>query len=321
VPERWGYTVPAYGLADGPEVTAALEAAGYTDAWSSESAGADAFSPLVATAVRSSTLRLGTAIVPAFTRGPALVAQSAAAVAAHAPGRFVLGIGASSPAIVGAWNGMAFDKPFQRTRDLLRFLRPALAGEKVDAAYDTFSVRGFRLATPPPEPPPIYLAALREGMLRLAGAEADGVILNWLAPGDVARCRGVAEEAAAGRPIEVVARLFVVPTADAQRARFIARRAIAAYLTVPAYAAFHEWLGRGDQLRGLWDHWAKGDRKAALAAIPDAVVDDLVTWGEPAACRERLAAYAAAGIDTPIVAVIDPEADPMAIIPALGPAR
>lgn len=317
--ERYGFTIPVRGLVDGPEVTTALVEAGFTDAWSSEVAAADGITPLIVTGQRTDRLRVGTAILPVFTRGPALLAQTAAAAAAALPGRFVLGIGASSPVIVQAWNGIPFDQPFRRTRDVLRFLRPALRGEKVDGAYDTFTVRGFRLDPPPDPAPPIYLAALREGMLRLAGAEADGAILNWLAPEDVGRCHGVVEEAADGQPREIVARIFVAPTADADRARALARRAIAAYLTVPAYAAFHEWLGRGPQLKGLWDRWAAGDRRGALAEIPDEVVDTLVVHGDPAACRARIRAYRDAGVDVPVLAVLDPEADPVAAIHHLAP--
>ena len=101
--------------------------------------------------------------MPAYHRGPALLAQSAAALAEAAPGRFALGIGTSSDIIVERWNGIPFEHPYRRTRDLLRFLRPALAGEKVDAVFDTFAVKGFRLARPPEVAPPILVAALRPG--------------------------------------------------------------------------------------------------------------------------------------------------------------
>ena len=84
------------------------------------------------------------------------------------------------------WNGVPFTEPYKRVRDTIAFLRAALAGEKVDTAYDTFEVRGFRLARPGEQPPPIFLAALRPGMLRLAGRAADGVIINWLSADDVA---------------------------------------------------------------------------------------------------------------------------------------
>src|SRR6185437_9807740 len=109
----WGLTVPLTGvpLADHPELYRRLPDWGYTDVWSAEVAGADAFTPLALAAVAEPRLSLGTAIVPVFTRGPALIAQSAAALAAAAPGRFSLGLGASSPAVVEQWNGLAFDRP------------------------------------------------------------------------------------------------------------------------------------------------------------------------------------------------------------------
>src|SRR5207245_7559091 len=158
---------------------------GYTDVWSAEAGGADAFTPLALASTWTPTLRLGTAIVPAFTRGPGLMAMSVASMAEAAPGRFAFGIGTSSDVIVERWNGIPFDEPYKRTRDMVRFLRQALTGEKVDEKYDTFTVKGFRLGRPPEVQPPILVGALREGMLRLAGREGDGAIINWLSADDV----------------------------------------------------------------------------------------------------------------------------------------
>jgi alkanesulfonate monooxygenase SsuD/methylene tetrahydromethanopterin reductase-like flavin-dependent oxidoreductase (luciferase family) len=103
---------------------------------------------------------------------------------------------------------------------------------------------------------------------------------------------------------EIVARIFVCPSEDADTVRAMSRMAIAAYLTVPVYAAFHEWLGRGEQLQPMWDAWAAGDRKAATAAIPDNVVDELVIHGSPDACREHIARYMDNGVTTPALAIL-----------------
>jgi probable F420-dependent oxidoreductase len=243
---------------------------------------------------------LGTAIVPVFTRGPALIAQSAASLAALAPGRFSLGLGASSPAIVEQWNGIGYDRPYHRTRDVLRFVRRALAGEKVTGEFDTFTVAGFRLEQPPAEPVPILLAALRPQMLALAGREADGAFLNWLAAADVPRC-----VAAIGNPASrVVARIFVCPTSDAEHARTLGRRLIAAYLSVPAYAEFHRWLGRGPRLERMWQLWQQGERAAATQAVPDDLVDELVLHGSPAECRRQAQRYVEAGVQLPVLALL-----------------
>ncbi|NOX29137.1 MAG: LLM class flavin-dependent oxidoreductase, partial [Actinobacteria bacterium] len=213
-----------------------------------------------------------------------------------------MGIGSSSNVIVERWNGIPFEKPYQHTRDMTRFLRSALTGEKVKAEYETFAVNGFTLRRPPKQQPPILIAALREGMLRLAGREGDGAIINWLAADDVPT---VTPHVHAGGPDkEIVARIFVCPNPDADTVRASARFAIAAYLNVPVYAAFHEWLGRGDRLGDMWKHWADGDRKAALASIPDSVVDELVVHGTPEQCREHIDRYHEQGVNTSAIAIM-----------------
>ncbi|WP_409073294.1 LLM class F420-dependent oxidoreductase [Micromonospora chalcea] len=321
-------TVPLGGipLADHAAVYAALDDAGFTDVWSSEVAGADAFTPLALAAAWSPRLRLGTAITPVFTRGPGLLAMSAAALAEAAPGRFALGVGASSPVLVRDWNAIEFDEPFKRTRDVLRFLRAALRGETVDGAFDTFAVRRFTLERPPSVPPPVVLAALRPGMLRLAAAEADGVILNWLAAEDVPTALAEVGERRPG--FEVAARIFVCPTEDAAYARALGRRMITGYLTVPAYAAFHRWLGREDTLGPMWAAWAAGDRRGASAAVTDEVVDALVLHGSPEQCAAAVRRYADNGVDVPVLAVLPtPEiteggaAAWMDLLPRLGPGK
>lgn len=193
--QNWGMTIPFYdrSLPRSQELIAELPGLGYTDAWSAEVNGADGFTPLALAAQWAPGIRLGSAIVPVSTRGPGLLAMSAATLADLAPGRFVLGIGASSPAIVERWNAGEFTKPYARTRDTLRFLKKALAGEKVSEAYETFEIKGFKLERAPKVPPKIVLAALRPRMLHLAAEEADGAISNWLSP---RTCAGYAPRSA-----------------------------------------------------------------------------------------------------------------------------
>ncbi len=323
IPRRPGMTVPLPGpLHTHRQGLAELADLGYTDIWSAEADGADGFTPLALAAAWEPRLRLGTAIIPAYTRSPACLAQCVASLADAAPGRVAVGIGSSSNVIIERWNGLPFERPYQKVRDVVRFLRDALSGEKVARSYDTFTVSGFRLGVRPEVPPAILVAALREGMLRLAGREADGVIINWLSPDDVPTVTKVVREAAGGAEREVVARIFCCPSENTEVVRAAARFAIAAYLSVPVYAEFHRWLGRGDLLQGMWDAWAAGDRKAAVAAIPDSVVDDLVVHGAPAACRDRIQAYVANGVTTSSLAVLplDPELDVWQAMRDLAPA-
>ena len=312
---RYGITIPFDGisLADHRPLYSQLADLGYTDVWSAETDGTDGFTPLAVAAAWEPRLNLGVAIAPVYTRGPALLAQTAASLAEVAPGRVTLGLGASSPVIVQRWNGIAYDEPFKRTRDTLRFVKAALTGEKITEDYDTFSIAGFRMARPPAVIPKIVLAALRPGMLRLAGAEADGVILNWLSATDVTT---VLAEAGS---TEVAARLFVIPTEDADTARFIGRRMITAYLNVDAYANFHRWLGRGPALEPMWEAWEAGDRKRALEVIPDELVDELIIHGSYAECRAHIGRYVAAGVTIPALAVIPFGVDLPEAIEALSP--
>jgi alkanesulfonate monooxygenase SsuD/methylene tetrahydromethanopterin reductase-like flavin-dependent oxidoreductase (luciferase family) len=113
----------------------------------------------------------------------------------------------------------------------------------------------------------------------------------------------------------------VGPRAPADVVRAGARRAIAAYMNVPVYAAFQEWLGRGDDLAGMWAAWKAGDRRQALDEIPDRVVDALVVHGSPAACRARIDEYFANGVTTSSLAILpfDPELDHWDAVRALAP--
>jgi len=316
---RIGITIPFDGVPLGEQRASVeeLAALGYTDLWTAEAGGSDGFTPLVLASQWAPSMRLGCAIFPAFTRGPALMAMSVASLCQAAPGRVVVGLGSSSNVIVEQWNGIPFERPYQRTRDMALFLRRALSGEKVTHDYETFSVHGFRLGLAVPDPPKILIAALRQGMLGLAGRVADGAILNWLSAEDVRRVVPFVKQA--GDDKEIVARLFVCPNPDVEKVRAMARFAVNAYLNVPVYRAFHEWLGREGLLHEMWERWGAGDRKGAAAAIPDAVVDDLIIHGPPEQCREHIARYVEAGVDTPVLALLPLGVDPMRAARELAP--
>jgi probable F420-dependent oxidoreductase len=314
--KRWSLSVPIDGFAlpEHPELARELERLGYTDAWSYEADGLDCFASLAPVAL-ATRMRLGTAIANVFTRGPATLAMSAASLAELAPGRFCLGLGAGSQPIVEAWNGGCFARPATRVREMVQVLRAALAGERVVFRGQTLNVNGFRLARPPATPVPIYVAALREGMLRVAGEVADGVILNWLAADDVPRVVAIVREAAAkvGRDpagVEITARLLINVDPPGPEADVGVRRHVTAYLNVPVYRAYQQWLGRADQLTPMWQAWERGDRKAAVAAVPEDVIGQLILRGSLPDIRAHVDRYLAAGIDTAFLQVSTLEADP-----------
>ena len=125
-------------------------------------------------------------------------------------------------------------------------------------------------------------------MLKMAGRESEGAIINWLSADNVATVAGVVR--AENPDAEIVARIFVAPTPDREAALSTGKFAAAAYLNVPVYKAFHEWMGRGDDLGEHWEQWAAGDRQGALEKIPDHIIDDLIVHGSPDVCRAQRAA-------------------------------
>ena len=265
--QRYGMTIPFDGvpLAEQGDWIRELADLGYTDVWSSEANGADGFTPLALASVWAPELRLGNAIIPAFTRGPACLAQSVATLANAAPGRFALGLGTSSNVIVEGWNGIPFEEPYRQVQAMIRFLRQALTGQKVTDDFGRFSVRGFKLGlSAPDQQVPILVGALREGMLRLAGREGDGAIINWLSADDVSTVAPIVREY--GDDKEVVARIFVAPTDDRDLVMNYGKFAIAAYLTVPVYAEFHRWLGRAHRRPG--HPGDRGRRPHRLPRVP-----------------------------------------------------
>jgi probable F420-dependent oxidoreductase len=306
---RWGLTIPFPGvpLAAHEPLVRRAEAAGFTDLWSAETNGADGFTPLVLAAAWTERVRLGTAVVGVFTRGRAVLAQHAAALADASGGRFALGIGSSSDVIVERWNGIPFARPRTRVREAVDALRPILAGDRGPG--------GFKLETPPPQPVPIFVAALRERMLRLAGEVADGTLLNFL---PVSAAERVVAAIGAPPGHDVICRFFCIPQPE-EEALPLARRMLAAYATVPVYEAFFRWLGWGEALDPMVEAWRAGDRPRALELVPDALVREVFLFGDGDAMRARLAEFAAAGITTQCLAPsCPPEAVP-AFIDALAP--
>lgn len=302
------------------ELADEFTAAGYRELWSSELAGSDAFAPLLAAAAGRSWLRLGTGVACVFTRSPALLAMQSLTLAEASTEPVFVGIGASSQAMVTGWHGVPFTRPYTRVRDTVRFLRMAFDGGRVTYHGDSFDIDGFRLARTPPRRPRVLVAALREKMLRLAGTEADGTVLNWLSPDDVAK---VAPLVLDGNPdAEIAARLFVIAAADRQAARDYARKYITGYLSTGVYAAYQGWLGRGAALEPMWRVWQAGDRRAAVAAVPDSLVDELFLTGDEAQVRAGVADYVRAGVTRPVLSVSGPDpAFARSFALRLGPAQ
>ncbi len=205
-----------------------------------EIAGYDAFAVLSAVAASTSRVRLGTGVIPIYTRAPVLAAMGFASLAASAPGRVVAGLGTGSHRIVEDWQGRTLDRPIETMRAYVAILRAALAGERVDLADGPLPVDGFRLQHPPVPHIPVFIGAFKPRMLRLAGAIADGVILSLFPPDQlaplIAEVRAGAEEA--GRDpgsIEVLATVHAYAGPHVEEAVERLRRVVLQYSVRPTH--------------------------------------------------------------------------------------
>ena len=218
----------------------AAEEAGYHTALCGEVAGAEVLSLMGMAAARTSRIRLGSGILATYTRPAPLAAMGFATLASAAPGRIVAGFGASSPIIVGRWHGIPFNKPFTTTREYLELFGRVMAGGKISYAGEKLTCDGFRLQMRPPSPVPVWLGAMGDRMLALAGEVADGAFLAWCPPGEVAAKRQIIHQAAraAGRDpqaVELVCSFWGYAGDRPDEARERMRRSLLAYAMVPTH--------------------------------------------------------------------------------------
>ena len=302
-------------LSEHPDILREARDLGYRDLWSYEVAGRDGFTPLAQAAMVVPEMRLGIAIANVFSRGPATLAMHACAINELAPGRFSLGIGMGSPATVEHWNGVPYRQLKARMEEYLTILRRAFAGERVDFDGETVSIKGLRLEYPPQERIPIYVAALGPKMLHFAGEKGDGMITNWLGPDDMptvmeALHGGVRAAGKDPATYEVAARLLICVDEPSEALDTFLRRSTTAYLNVPAYANFQRWLGHAEELGPMWDAWGSGDRRGAVAAVPQGIMDEVFIRGSADERNEHVQRYYDAGLDVAIYYFLSVHPDP-----------
>ncbi len=278
---------------------------GYTDGWSFEANSSDAFSPVAAMAMLSSKLRFGTAIVPVYTRPAALIAMSAATVANLSGGRFVLGLGISTPNIVQNWMGVPYEKTHTRTRETVAAVRAIMKGEKYTVEGKTMRINGFRLDLHLDVPPaPIYLGAQGSGMLRLAGEIGDGLITNFVTTDSLPPMIEHTREGmrAAGKDpsqLDVVCRIMMAVDEDvAMRAGAFQAQPCRLTSRFHGYNKFFQEIGYENEAGKAMELWNKGERKQATASLSDEMVESIYVFGDAKTCRMRVDEFFKAGVTT-----------------------
>lgn len=317
--ERMGVLLSsAHPAREARDLAVVAEARGYESAWVTEGLARDAFTHLAAMATATTRLRLGTAIIPIFTRPPTLTAMTVASLDELSGGRLCLGLGIGHKAPLENNHGVTFDRPFGRMREYVQILRGLLAGEEVRFEGQAHRVRGFRLGMPPVRPRvPIYIAGLGLKMARLIGEVADGALLYLItaeyAREAVAQIREGARRAGRDpQAIEIACMLVTRVTRDVPAAALPMRRWLARYGgAMPFYNNLYQGMGFAYEAKLIADAWDRGDTEGAARAVSDAMLGEIMVAGPAEACRARIAQYRAAGVDLPLLWPLPVEPDPI----------
>ena len=312
VPQRTALTLPdPRGVEATIELAKWAEDEGYDDRWFADSSGVDALTTAAAVAINTQRCRIGTAIIPVFSRTPAVLASTAHVLNKLSKGRFILGLGSSSQTMMENWHGQKFEKPLSRVKETTLLIKSMLSGEKSDFDGDTVQSHGYRQIPLEAGEQPVYMAALRGKMLEAAAEFSDGVILN-LFPKDalpkmMEHIRIGAERAGKKlEDVEIVCRHQIIVTDDKPGARDLRRRGFAPYYATPVYNAFLAWAGYEDVAKTIAEGWAAKDRAKTTGALDDALVDDIAILGSLEECQDRIREYADSGSTPHIVSCVSP---------------
>jgi probable F420-dependent oxidoreductase len=285
------------------------EELGYESAYVTHIAGRESLTVVTAYAMRTERIRVGTGVVPIYTRTPATMAQTAATIDDLSGGRLNLGLGVSHRPIVEGWHGQTIDRPVAEMREYVATVRAILRGEQPPQGEKWRT--GFQLAGLEPRPDvPIHLAALSPAMLRLAGEIADGVILWLCTPPYIRDVVIPAVREGRERAGKTLAGFDVVPAvpsavvADPAEAHASLRRELLPYFGLPFYRAMIERSGFDDELAAFDAAVQRGDGEAMQAAISERFLGELAAVGDADTVRAGVERYRSAGATSPCVGPI-----------------
>jgi len=304
VPGIGAFISPGRSLDKTVERVAVADRLGYDAAYTTHIAGRDSLTVLMAYAAATERIRLGTGVVPIFSRTPATMAQTAATIDEYSGGRMVLGLGVSHRVTVENWHGQRISKPVAQMREYLAGVRAILRGsEPPDSEFfpTKFAFMGYGARADLP----IYVAALSPNMIKLAGEAADGVMLWLCCPTYVestvipALREGVEASGRSFDDFDVVAAVPVALTDDPESARAALRQDLIPYASLPFYRAMLEASGFADELAAFDDGMVSGDLERAKAGLADRMLDELAGIGSAAEVHGAVRRYQAAGVTSP----------------------
>lgn len=281
----------------------AVEQAGFTRAWLPETVGLEA-GALGGAIARQTSLEIGTAIVPVYTRTPALLAMMAATWSRLGGGRPVhLGIGSGGQVIVDRWHGVPFDLPGTTTRETLRIIRQALSGERTDFEGRTRRSHGMQMGGGAAPEVRVHIGGMGPAMMALAVEEADGLILTWQSPRTLRDLKGNFDTSVqeAGREegdCRLIARVYVSVTPDPDLVREEVRKEMVEYLVSPPYAKYFRAAGFEEEVNVVNERFQARDRQGAVAGVSDRLLGEMLVVGRSGEeIADQLTDYLSAGAD------------------------
>lgn len=286
---------------------------GITDAWFGDAGAPDSLTMAAAIGAHTTSIRVGVAVTPVYTRSPSVLAATANVISQVMPGRFVMGLGSSSQTIMGQWNGIPLEKPLTRVRETAELVKIMLSGEKTNYQGEILSSRGYRQA-PVENTPPVYIGCLRPKMIEMAAEVGDGVIFNLWPKGALPKMLEAVKAGAdkAGKDwqqVEVVNRAMVLCTDDKDYGRNLFRAAFAPYYATPVYNKFLSWAGYKDAAETITEGWAAKDREKTGGALSDELIDEVAIIGNEDEIRARIQEDADGGVHTHIIAPLAGKAE------------
>jgi len=282
-----------------PEISRKAEGKGFDGVWFGETTLRDASILATIAACSTERIQIGTSIVNVFTRTPSQLALTAATLNEFSRGRFTLGLGVSTGAIVESWHGQPFQNPNHRLDETVKLLRRYFSGEKFSHEGDYSSPKSARLRTGPA--PKIALAALNDRMIARAARVADRIILNLYPPARVKHALAIMDEACrleSGRPRpKVSVMLYSYVLGNVEEGVDAGRDLVAFYASAPAYSKLFASLGYKSEAEAMMVAWKAKDRDAVKRVVTPQMIHALTVLGTIEDLRDRVAEYHQNGID------------------------
>jgi probable F420-dependent oxidoreductase len=281
-----------------PEISASAERSGFTGLWFGETTLRDAsiLTTIAASATRK--IQLGTAILNVYTRTPSQLALLGNTLNEFSGGRFTLGLGVSTAAIVESWHGIRFDNPISRVDETVRIIRQYFSGERFSAQGKYSSPTSAKLRSVLPSPK-IALAALNDGMIREAALVSDRIILNLYPTERIRHAATVVEEACnrAGKKRPILSVMLYSQMPDDGKGLDSAKELISFYASAPAYSSLFSSLGFHKEANAMLEAWRKKDRDLVKRNVTEQMIEKMMVLGSVQDLGERVRMYHEVGVD------------------------